>query len=229
MTPFSLHPCSSLNLKIMQICQIFLCIDEKDFYVNGGAVLCIISGVSCEEAGLAGRASNLHHNSVFNSMWKQRISPTTPPPASFSMLSQCGGEGAVEMKLFCLKWGGLNLRGGRLKLHKTNMEASKGWSWWYQMIFSTALSPFFHLFLRNFTVKLARLMIFGRTRHLTRHPHITLWRPAKTSSFMQELSEFPRSLYWKRKSRMMLVCEQNSHVDGRNSRTVPLLGSHPCP
>ena len=35
--------------------QIFLCTDEKDFYVNGGAVLCIISGVSCEEeAGLAG-------------------------------------------------------------------------------------------------------------------------------------------------------------------------------
>ena len=32
--------------------------------------------------------------------------PTTPPSASFSMLSQCGGEGAVEMKLFCLKWGG---------------------------------------------------------------------------------------------------------------------------
>ena len=51
--------------------QIFLCIDEKDFYVNGGAVLCIISGVSCD-AGLAGRepgrALNLHHNSVFNPM-----------------------------------------------------------------------------------------------------------------------------------------------------------------
>ena len=54
--------------------QIFLCTDEKDFYVNGGAVLCIISGVSRVrrrpdwQAALPGRALNLHHNSVFNSM-----------------------------------------------------------------------------------------------------------------------------------------------------------------
>ena len=123
------HPCAQPESQNYANDQIFLCIDEKDFYVNGGAVLCIISGVSCD-AGLAGRVGQgikFASQFSFQSDVKTENFPATPPPASFSMLSQCGGEGAVEMKLFCLKWvgGAKPQRRKLLKMHKTNIVASK--------------------------------------------------------------------------------------------------------
>ena len=108
--------------------QIFLCIDEKHFYVNGGAVLCIISRVSCD-AGLAGRAGpGIKFASQFSFQFNGKTENFPEPhPASFSMLSQCGEEGAVEMKLFCLKWGEAQpQRGGRsFEMQRTNMAGCR--------------------------------------------------------------------------------------------------------
>ena len=84
-----MHPCAQPESQNYANDQIFLCIDEKDFYVNGGAVLCIISGVSCD-AGLAGRVGQgikFASQFSFQSDVKTENFPATPPPASFSMLS----------------------------------------------------------------------------------------------------------------------------------------------
>ena len=110
--------------------QIFLCIDEKHFYVNGGAVLCIISRVSCD-AGLAGRAGPgikfaSQFSFQFNGKTENFPEPHPPPP---HLACSHSAEKREQLKWNYFVWSGerLNLReGGRsFEMQRTNMAGCR--------------------------------------------------------------------------------------------------------
>ena len=156
------------------------------------------------------RALNLHHNSIFNSMWKQRFPDRAQPsPHLACSHSAEGGSSWNEIILFEVGGGKGGQRGyeatsesGRgLKMQRTNIAADKGWLWWNWMAQICSYELFIYMF--DCPTK--------------RYPSvISIWISQGPEKWLLEVEDIG-------------VCVSSGHVNGRKERRTALLHSHPCP